>query len=122
MFIQKTTTTLYPTCRVMPMYAYYCLLGTELETYRDEGYEFPLNDNLCNLLYVATHGFPEQYAPYRFKVTYNNFDSKERQEVKINFCYTDDSLYCYLYPESEDGTREVLKWDIDTLDYYGLIG
>ena len=118
----------------MPLYAYYCLLGCELEPLRDSQLD-STSERKFKHLFTAVNGYPRQvyaeevklrgFLPYDadndiyFYVKCGLNDS----EVLVTF-YTQESndthlLYCDI--DDHAGYTTHLHWDEDDLDWYDLL-
>lgn len=118
----------------MPLYAYYCLLGCELEPLRDSKLD-PANERKFKHLFTAVNGYPRQVDAEEVK--YRGFFSYDvdndiyfyvkcglnDSEVLVTF-YTQENndahrLYCDI--DDRAGYITHLHWDEDDLDWYDLL-
>lgn len=127
----------------MPMYAFYCLLGQEYETYRNNPELLTMYgrdvDYVLDTLHTLLNGFPEQDTSYyndrTFNVRYGVKNDKNENEVKLAracFYFEGSTLYCSIQKghccEHNDYYTHIkydpafrCSWELDDLEWYGLV-
>lgn len=122
----------------MPLYAFYCLLGQEYETYRNDPELLTMYgidaDYVLDTLHTLLNGFPEQETSYYNDRVFNvRCGCRNDSEVKLAracFYFEGSVLYCNIqsgHYATADCTRIKYdpafrcSWDLDELEWYGLV-
>ena len=126
----------------MPLYAFYCLLGQEYETYRNDPELLTMRgvdaNYVLDTLHTLLNGFPEQETSYYNDKVFNvRCGGRNDSEVKLAracFYFEGSVLYCNIQ-SGHDVTADCNKygtrikydtafrcsWDLDDLEWYGLV-
>lgn len=124
----------------MPMYAFYCLLGQDYETYRNDPelmtrYGVDV-DYVLDTLHTLLNGFPEQETSYYntrvFNVRYGGKNDSGIKLARACFYFEDSTLYCSIqsgrYCDGNDYHTHIeydpafrCSWGLDDLEWYGLV-
>ena len=124
----------------MPMYAFYCLLGQDYETYRNDPelmtrYGVDV-DYVLDTLHTLLNGFPEQetshYNDRVFNVRYGGKNDSGIKLARACFYFEGSTLYCSIqsgrYCDGNDDHTHIkydpafrCSWGLDDLEWYGLV-
>ena len=124
----------------MPMYAFYCLLGQEYETYRNDPelmtrYGVDV-DYVLDTLHTLLNGFPEQETSYYndkvFNVRYGGKNDSGIKLARACFYFEGSTFYCSIqsgrYCDGNDYYTHIkydpafrCSWKLDDLEWYGLV-
>jgi hypothetical protein len=124
----------------MPLYVFYCLLGQEYETYRNDPELLTMRgidaDYVLDTLHTLLNGFPEQETSYYndrvFNVRCGGRNDSDVKLARACFYFEGSNLYCNIQNAHYCGNNSChtrikydpafrCSWELDELEWYGLV-